>query len=266
MLKKLYRHEFHALFRSLWPLYAGLLVLALLSRLMDMSFFDRSQLVVQILYSSFMSLYVLGIVAMLIISFAVVIVRFYRHLLTSEGYLSFTLPFTAGQHITCKLVCGVVASLVSFAFTVLSLLILSLGTSFMDWEGFFTSIWWFLQSIPAWQAILLVVEMVLLIPMALCQSLSMFYVSMAIGQQCKNRVGGAVLAYLAIEAALQILAFAVIMPLSAQVTPLVHWLVFMTPAESALTGLSVALGISLILSAIYYLVTRHLLTHKLNLE
>ena len=118
MLKKLYRHEFHALFRSLWPLYAGLLVLALLSRLMDMSFFDRRQLVVQILYNSFMSLYVLGIIAMLIISFAVVIVRFYRHLLTGEGYLSFTLPFTAGQHITCKLVCGVVAGLVSFAFTV----------------------------------------------------------------------------------------------------------------------------------------------------
>lgn len=94
----------------------------------------------------------------------------------------------------------------------------------------------------------------------------MFYVSMAIGQQCKNRVGGAVLAYLAIEAALQILAFAVIMPLSAQVTPLIHWLSRLTGSEAALIGLSTALGISLILSTVYYFVTRHLLTHKLNLE
>ena len=266
MLKKLYRHEFHALFRSLWPLYAGLLMLALLSRLMDMSFFDRSQLVVQILYNSFMSLYVLGIIAMLIISFAVVIVRFYRHLLTGEGYLSFTLPFTAGQHITCKLVCGVVAGLVSFAFTVLSLLILSLGTSFIDWQGFFTGLWQLLQIIPTWQTILLVVEVVLIIPVALCQSLLMFYVSMAIGQQCKNRIGGAVLAYLAIEAALQILAFAVIMPLSTQITPLIGWLSRLTGSEAALMGLSTALGISLILSTVYYFVTRHLLTHKLNLE
>ena len=108
--------------------------------------------------------------------------------------------------------------------------------------------------------------MVLLIPVALCQSLLMFYVSMAIGQQCKNRIGGAVLAYLAIEAALQVLAFAVIMPLSTQIMPLIDWLSRMTGIEAALTGLSTALGISLILSAIYYLVTRHLLTHKLNLE
>ena len=197
----------------MWPLYAGLLVLALLSRLMDMSFFDRRQLVVQILYNSFMSLYVLGIIAMLIISFAVVIVRFYRHLLTGEGYLSFTLPFTAGQHITCKLVCGVVAGLVSFAFTVFVAAHFELGTGFIDWHGFFAGLWQLLGASPAWQAILLVVEVVLLIPVALCQSLLMFYVSMAIGQQCKNRIGGAVLAYLAIEAALQVLAFAVIMPL-----------------------------------------------------
>ena len=47
------------------------------------------------------------IVGLSVLSVVVVVVRFYQNLISDEGYLSFTLPVTAAQHIAAKLAAGI---------------------------------------------------------------------------------------------------------------------------------------------------------------
>ena len=53
--------------------------------------------------------------------------RFYKNLLSGEGYLTFTLPFSATQHIVCKLLCGVLVIVIDFIAVIASLLIMVCG-------------------------------------------------------------------------------------------------------------------------------------------
>ena len=52
-------------------------------------------------------LYIFGIIAIGIITIVVLVMRFYKNLFTSEGYLMHTLPVKASQHLNSKLIVAV---------------------------------------------------------------------------------------------------------------------------------------------------------------
>lgn len=274
MLSKLYKHEFHSLFRILWPVYAILFVLAIFNRIF--LFFDTHNIpALNMLQNCIMFFYVISIIAIFVVGIVIVITRFYKHLLTSEGYLTFTLPVTVTQHLTCKLVCGMAVMILNVLGIIGSIFIMGIGTySIVD---FFKGVGWFFEAaskeIGVFSVVMYTVSLVLLLLLTLASTLLMFYVSIAIGQQFKSRIGGAVLTYIAIYMAMQIIAMVVILPIIFTMvtnTPeaMNNYNAMFTTNGQGFINLMLGLGIgcTLVTSTAYYLVTRYMLSKKLNLE
>ncbi|MGN0493544.1 MAG: hypothetical protein ACI4F7_07855, partial [Acutalibacteraceae bacterium] len=214
MLKKLYKHEFHSLFRSILPIWAALIGFAVLSRLTFILDFDNK--VLNTVRGLSVTAYIFAIIAVFIVGLVIVVMRFYKNLLTHEGYLTFTLPFTPTQHIFCKLICGVVVMIIDFIIVICSLLILGAGTEVLgeilgDIKLVFTEL---PEYLSAGQIALISSEVLLLLLLSPFQSLLMFYAAMALGQQFKNKVGGAAIAYICLYAAVQIVETVIMIPLS----------------------------------------------------
>lgn len=268
MLKKLYKHEFHSLMRSLLPIWAALLGFAVLSRLSFLLDFDND--ILNTLKVLSVTAYVMGIFAVFIVGLVIVVMRFYKNLLTHEGYLTFTLPFTPTQHIICKLICGVVVIIIDFIIVFCSLLILGAGTEILG--EILSDIKMALTVLPeylsAGQISLLSLEIGVLMLLSPFQSLLMFYAAMAIGQQFKNKVGGAAIAYICLYAAVQIISM-LMMALGSLVS-LSSMDEINELINNSVTYFSVFMLFMIVfsaaLSAVYFVITRHFLSKKLNLE
>lgn len=268
MLKKLYKHEFHSLFRSLLPIWAALIGFAVLSRLTFLT--DLENDVLNIARGLSVTAYVLGIFAVFIVGLVIVVMRFYKNLLTHEGYLTFTLPFTPTQHIFCKLICGVVVIIIDFVVVICSLLILGAGTEILG--EILSDIRIALTALPeyfsAGQIALISSEVLLLLLLSPFQSLLMFYAAMALGQQFKNKVGGAAISYICLYAAVQIITSLIMIPISFVTAGGMEELDNLI--NNSVMYLSIFLlfliVVSAVLSAAYFIITRHFLTKKLNLE
>lgn len=268
MLKKLYKHEFHSLFRSLLPIWAALIGFAVLSRLTFLT--DLENDVLNIARGLSVTAYVLGIFAVFIVGIVIVVMRFYKNLLTHEGYLTFTLPFTSTQHIVCKLICGVVVMVIDFIIVICSLLILGAGTEILG--EILSDIRIALTALPEYlsarQIALISSEVLLLLLLSPFQSLLMFYAAMALGQQFKNKVGGAAIAYICLYAAVQIITSLIMIPISFVAAGGMEELDNLINDSVMYLGLffGFLIVLSAALSIVYFVITRHFLTKKLNLE
>lgn len=128
MVKKLLKHEFSALSKTLLPMYIVLFSIALFNRVAQFFENEGTPYTISIVSSSIL----LGIAAMVCIVYtvAVCIVRFYKNLYTAQGYLTLTLPVTHSDHIFAKLISAVLASLASFVAVFLSITVSTAGDVF----------------------------------------------------------------------------------------------------------------------------------------
>jgi len=129
MLARLMKYEIKATARWFLPLYATMLIIALINGFTLYSPFmvteytftnppaDNSaafpsgsfQLAVKGTVSSFlMAIYVMMFIGIFAVTLIIVIQRFYKSLLGSEGYLMFTLPVEAWQHVLNKLIVSMI--------------------------------------------------------------------------------------------------------------------------------------------------------------
>ena len=127
MVGKLIKHEFRATARFMLLVYAVLAAAAVLANL-SIRFMDTTNSrFLNFLFGFTIFLFVAGVVAALVITAVVMIVRFYRNLLKDQGYLMHTLPVTVHGHIWSKLI----VSLVWFAATFVVIWLLILVTVFI---------------------------------------------------------------------------------------------------------------------------------------
>ena len=120
MLNKLLKHEYKATSRYMIPLYLILLITTILSKITlslnvyygVLSFIKNFLIVIY-----FFSLIIVGI-----LTFVVLIERFYKNMVTNEGYLTFTLPAKTSQILNSKLIAAITWSLVSILLILVSLL------------------------------------------------------------------------------------------------------------------------------------------------
>lgn len=268
MLKKLYKHEFYALFRSLLPIYAALIGFAVLSKLTLI--FKIENRILNIVKGFSITFYIFAIIAVSIVGLVVVIMRFYKNLLSHEGYLTFTLPFTATQHILCKLICGIVVIIIDFILVICSLMILGAGTGIIgEILNTLKEAFAVLENyISAGPRIAIFSETALLIMLSPVQSLLMFYAAIAIGQQFKNKVGGAAVSYICLYAAVQIITTLIMIPVSFASAGGIQEYNTLLDNSVLYLGMFLLLMIviSAALSAAYFFITRHFLSKKLNLE
>ena len=203
MLGKLMKYEFRATAIYFLPIYVVLVlvsglryVVSLISQKFSNGFSAFSGF-------SLSAIYLLLALGLAITTFIVIIIRFYKNLLGTEGYLMFTLPVSVEQNILAKLIPSVVWF---FGSCVLGMLTIApaMGLRFNDNPfTMFTGIR--LGDVPE---ILLAVLMVI---GSIAGTFLFYYLCMCIGQMFNShRVLVSAGAYIVIQTVLQILGIAFI--------------------------------------------------------
>lgn len=126
MLGKLLKHEFRATGRIMLPVFAVLVVLALLFNVSVRYIDNVSSSLLQVLFGLIIFAFIVGVIAAEIIALVLMINRFYKNLLGDEGYLMFTLPVNVHELVWSKLI----VSFVWFLLTNLVIFLIVGGTAF----------------------------------------------------------------------------------------------------------------------------------------
>jgi hypothetical protein len=121
MLGKLLKYETKATARIFLPLYLALLLFAGINKLI--SALDPQKLHTPANIS--MVVYIIIMAGMFVMTFTVMIQRFYKNLLSDEGYLMHTLPVKPWKHILSKLLISMLWMLASVIMAILSVLIIT---------------------------------------------------------------------------------------------------------------------------------------------
>ena len=134
MLGKLLKHEFKATGRIILPVIALLMGMTALTALVirfnggynyNFAYADEVPQYANLLIVSTVFLtYAVVITASLCAAFFISFRRFYKDILGDAGYLTHTLPVTAGQNIMAKLIAAVTWSVVSLVAAILSMMAL----------------------------------------------------------------------------------------------------------------------------------------------
>lgn len=153
MLKKLLRYDFKAIFKYWWIGALTTLALSGVGAGCGTILETERELPpsVTIFATIGMVLVVLGIFAFIIFAELLVYVRFYKHLFTDEGYLTFTLPVKRHQILSSKLISGFICGLSTIIVTVVDAAIIILTTFRKDIfvEGWYDKVVSFLKEMVA---------------------------------------------------------------------------------------------------------------------
>ena len=270
MLRKLLKHEFRATGRVILPMYLILLVTAVRSNLAGRGMLDRQSDILNILGVLIVMAFGIAICGALLMSFVLMIQRFYKNLLQDEGYLMFTLPVSVHQHVWSKLI----VSAVWFAATILAIIAASLvvayDVSFL--REFFDVLRWFfegLQKLKISETLNLtayLAEFAVLLFLSLATFALQFYAALAAGHSRANhKMLWSVAWFFGFQFALQF-AGSLLMVYLNQIHFFGHLNWDLTPTASIHVGLLMAIGCVIVYGAIFYAVTTFFLKKHLNLE
>ena len=278
MLVRIIKHELKSTARIFLLMYAIMLALTALNSLLyvfsdSILSRDPANLIGQIfssIFSTSITLYVLALLAVSVITIVIIVVRFYR-MYGDEGYLWFTLPVTAHQHILGKLAVAALWSVASVIVICLSqaLILLSVGQLGEVING----VRLLYQAIRGYN-INLILWIVVAIVYCVTNFLSgilLFYTSVSVGSSwLKSRLGGSVLVFFIINFALSFLDSMLTMVLMAI---LLNNDLFYSDAASTVNIINdvmlLYLGIfsvyALAKAAGFYFLTQHFTAKRLNL-
>ncbi|MGB4658561.1 MAG: hypothetical protein WBI07_05245 [Mobilitalea sp.] len=261
MLGKLFKHEFKATARLLLPLYLVLAVMTLMDRIViNLDIFTG---VLSIIPGIISFIYVISIIAIIVVSFVIIILRFYKNLMTDEGYLMFTLPAKSSELINSKLFASMLwtfASVIGVAASIFCLFITP--ERFVKLQEGFSLAFAELEVAFQGKVTILIIEFILLFLIALINSILEIYFSIAIGQLFNgHKVLGSFGAYIVISTVIQILSTLVL----ALVGLSNH---YRFNEFSSLPDIVMPFSILFLLvtTVIYYLGTDLIFKKKLNLE
>ena len=274
MLRKLLKHEFRATGRIMLPLFGILLLVSVGANFSSRGMLNSDSSLLRTLGTIFIMLFIVGIFAVGIISFVLMINRFYKNLLQDEGYVMMTLPVCVHQQIWRKLI----VSTVWFAATVvvigLSCCIMAFDIRFVGdlWHGFLNLLDYAVRinhlDLVA-NGAAFAVELLLLCVLGSFGLCLRFYSAMSIGFSFPNHKGLLSVAfYIATGIALQILGGLGMALLNDSWFHrlLLGW----EPNVSVVAGIHLGMWflivLELIYCAVFYFLTVYFLQKHLNLE
>lgn len=261
MLGKLLKYEMKSTARIFLPLYPALILIAVLNRLMYM-FFSNARFM-DIPKALLGTLFGLLIAAIFIITIIVIIQRFYKSLITDEGYLMFTLPVKTNSLILSKLISAVVWSLSSFVVAFLSIFILASDFDLMfEFRQLGEVFPMFADRYGVGLGNFIFVGILLLFA-ALLYSITAVYAAISIGQLSgKNKFFVSVAAYIGITFFFQMIGSMIISVISINVF---NGAIALSPM-AVLGTMYAAVGGVLLAAGACYFIANYLLSKKLNLE
>ena len=272
MVRKLFKHELKYYIRSLAPMYIVLAVVALLGRMVF--FFEEESTAYEILQGSSIFMLVVACVAALFLCELFCLVRFYKNLFSGEGYLTMTLPATPTQHLLTKLFGAVIANLATLVAVILAVCLFTVGPWLVEICKAIAYIWKKIATVEdaMEHVIRWILEYGVLLLVSLFTSLLIYYACICVGQLVKkNRILAAVGAYFGLYIINQITSTVLIVVIS--VTGAMDkfgvWLSSLEDAQllNWLHGFFwIAIGCSLLVGAGFFLVSKLIISRKLNLE
>ena len=269
MVRKLFKYEIKSYLRILLPINLIILAVAVFGRIIQ--FFESDSTVYDIVFGSSMFGLFAGAAVLLVMTVIVVIVRFYKNLFTSEGYLSFTLPVTESQHIAVKLITALLFEFFAVVTLILSAAIMTSGETLVE---IIKAIAYLLKSLMGEIGAHLpiyIIEIALLILASAVYNILLYYTCICIGQRAKkNRIFIAVLVYFAYYAIVQIISTVavIVAALSASTgiyETLLSWIIdYPFTFMHALFGISIAVMAGMCI--VWFFITRSTMQNRLNLE
>lgn len=267
MLSKLLRHEFRATGRIMLPVYALLLVScggctlfgSLLGRYPEST-------VLSVVQTVFATLFGVTTFGMLLLTLVLMVYRFYKNLMTDEGYLMFTLPVSRSQLIWSKLLVSLVWSVLS---TVLAALAWMAEISVVGRENVFSLIAQGLRSLRQHLSGNLsgcIAALVVLCLVSCLVSFLKFYAAISLGHSFSNhKVLLSVVFYIGFGIVTQTIGtiFASV-GIQIDISPDFWSSLPVTQVFSSLAW--AAAGVSALLGAAYYVLTLLMLKKRLNLQ
>lgn len=264
MLGKLIKNEFKATGRIFFPVYILMVVVSICLKItMELSNGSgANNNLISALGLLFLFTFVLAIMAVTFGTVVIIMKRFYDNMLKDEGYLSFTLPVTVGQHLASKLIVSYVWVVTSAVVIFLSGAILPLGHGNIFAE-LYDAMKVGLKLAVQEGYLHIVIEMILLLIIAVYTNIVMGYTCFSVGQNLnKHRILGAFITYIAIYMITQIVntIFMVVL-LGANINQM----------DSVMSGFFQPYMIYLLIfsmaeAIIFTVVTHIMLSRKLNLE
>ena len=187
MLSKLLKYEFRATGRIMLPVYALLLVTAGGTSVTGslMGRYPEST-VLSIFRTLFMTLFAFTTFGVLLLTLVLMVYRFYKNLMTDEGYLMFTLPVSRSQLIWSKLIVSMAWGILS---AVLAALMWTMVLSVAGGENLFAGIFRGLRSLMeslSGNATGCIVGLVVLLLAAELASYLRFYAAISLGHSFSN--------------------------------------------------------------------------------
>lgn len=284
MLGKLLKHEWLSTWKVPTALFIYLCIITLLGCTSFLSPLWQSESnLVEILAVFSLMFYILSLFGISIAIFVYFVVRFYRNMYTSEGYLMHTLPVKPWQHILSKGIiycCWTIINLIAVALSIVSLLASALysvlNVSLHEFvttlqrelpmllpelaEGFQREMG---MSIPLYILFVILVMLVQLVYAVL-----MIYASISIGQTFnKHKVVASFIAYAAINTIMQLLSSLIQMPMMIfRIEGFSGGGYNYTFGDIFTPTLWVSLGINLVFIVVFYFVTEYIMRKKLNLD
>ena len=256
MLGKLIKHELKSIGRILLPFYLILVALTSLTKLV--SYIDIFDGILNFIPVTVNMAYIISLIATLATIFFIIITRFYKNLLSDEGYLMFTLPVKASSLIASKFITSLISTLVGIAAISVSLII-----AYYDYViKFVNSMLDLISTEFGHLGNLLIAELIINLFVGIIYYILLVYLSMAIGQQfCKHKILASIVAFLinyyAIQIILLIGAFIVWFFFSDIVTNAIYVPKLILPA---------VIICNILLSVVFFAGTNIILSKKLNLE
>lgn len=269
MVKKLYKHEMFYYIRSLLPVYFILLGVAVLGRFVK--FFETDTTAYSILRGTSIFVLVVAVLVTLVLSFVFAIVRFYKNMFSGEGYLTLTLPVTPTNHLLVKMISAVIVNVASVIVSLLAICLFMAGDNLNKAAMKIVDVIEDLAKGLEGQLPFYILETTLILLISLVSSILLFYMCISLGQLfCKNRILAAVGVYFGLYVFNQIFGtiLSVVLTIFADT-----WLVNLFTnlfERDYLTTIHMIFGVgivwSILVALVYFLISKFVLTKKLNLE
>ena len=270
MVKKLIKPEFIYYLRTMGICLPIVLFIGVMTRVFRL--FENGHIVTDIVIGSSVLVLVVACISLIVLSGVVGVVRFYKNMYSSEGYLTFTLPVTNAQHIFVKLLAATVCQ------TACIWTVIAAGSIALSGQLFgevFIAIAALIEKLflacGAANSIGFIIEITLLLILSTVSNFLLYYACITVGQMAKkNRIFAAVGAYFIYYVATQIIStvFTVIFTVLAAAGALDG--VAMWFGTHLLAGLHIVFCVAIVISAAvtaaFWLVTQTIMSKKLNLE
>ncbi|MGX8711374.1 hypothetical protein ACRQU7_11625 [Caproiciproducens sp. R1] len=266
MLRKLLKYEIQATAKIFMPMYALLIVFALLNKFFIAVNADYLR-VPQVISATVFGVIIIGICVMTLV---VTIQRYNKNLLSDEGYLSFTLPVKIHSHIDCKMLVSLMWAVLSVLVSLASVFVLAVNDkTILSLQQFFAACMDILNKVGPGAYMILLESLLLVVAGVLCQVLTI-YASITVGNMSsKHKILLSIGAYLGFGVIEQIVTSILLTSFGGNFTRYFSWLNTAANSDQVLAAqylLLVLLVYMLVFGVAYYFLTNWMLKKKLNLE